>query len=89
MKLFTKVRRRLLDDGRLKRYLVYAAGEIILVVIGIFIALQLNAWEGRCEGPGVGTDIPPEPARRSMLQIEIIDERIAYEASKSVLADLP
>ena len=43
MKLFTKVRRRLLDDGRLKRYLVYAAGEIILVVIGIFIALQLNA----------------------------------------------
>ncbi|MCB0656898.1 MAG: hypothetical protein KDC57_12215 [Saprospiraceae bacterium] len=32
------------DIGKLKKYLIYAAGEIVLVVIGILIALQLNSW---------------------------------------------
>lgn len=32
------------DEGNLKRYLIYAIGEIILVVIGILIAVQLNNW---------------------------------------------
>lgn len=37
-----KLRRRVLADGRLGRYLAYAIGEIVLVVIGILIALQIN-----------------------------------------------
>jgi len=44
LKFFRTIRRRLLDSGRLRRYLVYALGEIILVVIGILIALQINNW---------------------------------------------
>ena len=37
-------------SGRFSRYLIYAIGEIILVVIGILIALQINTWnEGRKE----------------------------------------
>jgi len=31
-------------DNRLTRYLTYAAGEVVLIVIGIFIALQINNW---------------------------------------------
>jgi hypothetical protein len=31
-----------LTENRYKKYLIYAIGEIILVVIGIFIALQIN-----------------------------------------------
>lgn len=31
-----------LDEGNLKRYLIYSIGEILLVVIGILIALQIN-----------------------------------------------
>lgn len=38
------IRRRLLAEGRLSRYLAYALGEIVLVVIGILIALQINNW---------------------------------------------
>jgi hypothetical protein len=38
------IRRRLLAEDRLSRYLVYALGEIVLVVIGILIALQINNW---------------------------------------------
>ncbi len=38
------VRRRLLAENRFTRYLGYATGEIVLVVIGILIALQINNW---------------------------------------------
>ena len=44
IKVFRKIRRRLIDEGSLKRYILYAIGEIILVVIGILIAVQLNNW---------------------------------------------
>ncbi|SDH60918.1 hypothetical protein [Winogradskyella thalassocola] len=44
MKLFNKIRFRLLKGKQLTNYLVYAFGEIILVVIGILIALWINNW---------------------------------------------
>ncbi len=40
--LLRKIRRELLANGRLRHYIPYAIGEIILVVIGILIALQIN-----------------------------------------------
>ena len=62
IKFFRKIRQKLLTDptaeqagnkstspaGRFSKYLIYAIGEIILVVIGIFIALSINDWnDGR------------------------------------------
>lgn len=44
MKFFRKIRQKLLADGKMGRYLKYAIGEIILVVIGILIALSINNW---------------------------------------------
>ena len=44
MKIFQKIRRQLLAESRFKNYLPYALGEILLVVIGILIALQVNNW---------------------------------------------
>lgn len=41
-RVFNTIRQRLLKESRLTRYLVYAVGEIVLVVVGILIALQLN-----------------------------------------------
>ncbi len=41
---FRNMRQRLLSENRFTKYLMYAAGEIILVVIGILIALQINTW---------------------------------------------
>ncbi|MBK9177594.1 MAG: hypothetical protein IPM46_14930 [Flavobacteriales bacterium] len=43
-RIFNSIRQRLLKENRLTRYLVYAIGEILLVVIGILIALQVNTW---------------------------------------------
>jgi len=41
-RIFNTIRQRLLKENRFTRYLVYAVGEIVLVVIGILIALQIN-----------------------------------------------
>ncbi len=42
--LFRKIRHKLLQQNRVTRYLAYAVGEILLVVIGILIALSINNW---------------------------------------------
>lgn len=44
IKFFRKIRQKLLNENRFSKYLIYALGEIILVVIGIVIALQINNW---------------------------------------------
>ena len=44
IKFFRKIRQKLLVENRFSKYLLYAFGEIILVVIGILIALQINNW---------------------------------------------
>jgi hypothetical protein len=41
---FRKTRKKMADDNRPIKYMRYAIGEIVLVVIGILIALQLNNW---------------------------------------------
>ena len=48
IKFFRKIRQNLLMENKTGKYFKYAIGEIILVVIGILIALQINNWnEGR------------------------------------------
>src|SRR6056297_1068125 len=42
--LFRRIRQKLIDSGSVSKYLLYAIGEILLVVIGILIALQVNNW---------------------------------------------
>ena len=42
IKFFRKIRQKLLTENKFNKYLIYAIGEIILVVIGILIAIQLN-----------------------------------------------
>lgn len=44
IKFFRKIRKKLLAENRFNKYFLYAIGEIVLVVIGILIALQINNW---------------------------------------------
>ncbi|MFN3939459.1 MAG: DUF6090 family protein [Chitinophagales bacterium] len=42
IKLLKKIRQKLLGENKLRNYLLYAVGEIVLIVIGILIAVQIN-----------------------------------------------
>lgn len=44
IKFFRHIRKKLVGKNRFSKYLIYAIGEIVLVVIGILIALQINNW---------------------------------------------
>jgi hypothetical protein len=44
IKFFRKIRQKLLTENKFSKYLLYAIGEIILVMIGILLALQVNNW---------------------------------------------
>lgn len=44
IRLFRIIRQQLLSQNKFSKYMIYAIGEIILVVIGILIALKVNNW---------------------------------------------
>ena len=44
LRIFRSVREQMLSGNQISRYLAYALGEIVLVVIGILIALSLDNW---------------------------------------------
>jgi len=47
MKIFRKIRQPLIDEGKLRKYLLYAVGEILLVMIGILLAFQVSSWNSQ------------------------------------------
>ncbi|MFN2373102.1 MAG: hypothetical protein ABR545_04770 [Cyclonatronaceae bacterium] len=44
LRYFRIIRKKLIEQDNVRKYLLYAVGEILLVVIGILIALQVNTW---------------------------------------------
>jgi len=44
LRFFRQIRQRLLTANKFSKYLLYAVGEILLVVIGILIAIQVDNW---------------------------------------------
>lgn len=58
IKLFRNIRQNLIMENKTSKYLKYAIGEIILVVIGILIALSINNWnESRKQKKQIHTNI--------------------------------
>ena len=62
IQFFRKIRQNLLSNGLTGQYLKYAVGEIILVVIGILIAIQINNWN--------------EERKDRMIENQILDEML-------------
>ena len=44
IKLFRQSRQKLIMENNTSNYIKYAIGEVVLVVIGILLAIQLNQW---------------------------------------------
>ncbi len=56
IKFFRHIRQRMIKENRVSKYLLYAIGEIFLVVIGILIAVSINSWnETRLDKKEVAT----------------------------------
>ena len=41
---FRRIRKKLADDNKPMKYMRYAIGEVLLVMVGILLALQVNNW---------------------------------------------
>ena len=50
IRLFKKVRQKLLSENNYSLYILYASGEILLVIIGIIVALQIDNWNETRKG---------------------------------------
>lgn len=82
-RIFNSIRHRLLKENRLTRYLVYAIGEILLVVIGIFLALQLNNWNaGRKEA---AKELGLLAEMRQNLEVDLKDCRYNIDMNQRLL----
>lgn len=55
--LFRRIRQKLIDSGSITKYLLYAIGEILLVVVGILIALQVNNWNEQQKEQRIAMDV--------------------------------
>ncbi len=44
LRFFRQIRKNLMEQNKVQKYLLYAIGEIALVMIGILLALQVNTW---------------------------------------------
>ena len=44
LQLLKNYRNQIVKDGRIMKYILYALGEIVLVVIGILIAVRIDNW---------------------------------------------
>ena len=92
-KLFRTIRQKLLSENKFSKYLIYAVGEIVLVVIGILIALQINNWNEARKIENMGKEYVQEIYRDLNIEIANIDVILnslsnQYEGTKYVLSFL-
>ena len=86
---FRKKRKKLADDNKALKYARYAIGEIVLVVIGILIALQLNSWKqervSNIEEKGILKNIHTEFLQnKEALNSAIKFNKDCYDTSKNI-----
>ncbi len=74
IKFFRYIRRSLIQENKMGKYFKYAIGEIVLVVIGILIALQINNWnESRKLQEGINTYLNQKLVNLHEDQIRLVE----------------
>ena len=80
--LFRRVREKLLGEGNVRKYLLYAIGEIMLVVIGILIALQINNWQENQKLRATELETLAEIEQALIQDISVLDTNLAVLETK-------
>lgn len=73
------MRKQLAAENKVAKYLRYAVGEIVLVVIGIVIALQINTWKNDLQNRALEKAYLKNLQKDMLLQIEINQVQSDYE----------
>ncbi len=92
IKFFRKIRQQLLEENRFSKYLLYAIGEIVLVVVGILIALQLDNWNENSKNATKEKEYLYGLQEDLGKQLSLFDDRAVFydqliETGESVLTD--
>lgn len=92
IKFFRKIRQNLLSEGKTGKYLKYAIGEIVLVVIGILLALQINTWNQHRINHDVELKLLKDLKTDLKTDLKNLSEKIQYDSlfaasNDSLLAD--
>ena len=81
IKFFRKIRQNMIKENRVSKYMLYAIGEIVLVVIGILIALQVNNYNEQRKQNQVELTVLKELKNDLLFSSEEIDAIIKYNQS--------
>tara|TARA_R110000823_G_scaffold294628_2_gene413567 strand:- start:259 stop:591 length:333 start_codon:yes stop_codon:yes gene_type:complete len=84
IKFFRKIRQNLLSEGKTGKYLKYAFGEIILVVIGILIALGISNWNENRKNNNETTDFINRLTEEIEININNVNKSIEEESNHIV-----
>jgi len=87
LKFFRKIRQKLLVEGNLKRYLIYGIGEILLVVIGILIALQINNWNQTNSDQRIANDYMSNMLTELISDLDYFEQLIANNEKQKTYID--
>ena len=85
--LLRKIRKNLVTENRVSKYFLYAVGEIVLVVIGILLALQINTWNKEKQIKALERSTLVGLKEDLEIQKELLKEQIDYEVNIAVLID--
>ncbi len=94
IKFFRKIRQNLLMENKTGKYFKYAIGEIVLVVIGILIALQINNWNQQRQNRQKETIILKQIhkdfiSNKIQLDSIIINNEKSIEGCLNIIKNLP
>jgi len=92
IKFFRNIRKQVINEGKTARYFKYAIGEIVLVVIGILIALQINNWNEYRKERIIEKDVLNDILANLEQNNNVINESLArledFDKSSDIILDV-
>ncbi|MBD0832417.1 DUF6090 family protein [Aestuariibaculum sediminum] len=90
IKFFRNIRKTFINEGKTTKYIKYAIGEIVLVVIGILIALQINNWneiskEKQLEALYLKNMLNDLKDQKNSIETQIDYEKSFFKASNTII----
>jgi len=75
---FRKIRKKMLNNNEFSRYLLYAFGEIALIIVGILIALNVNNYSESLKNKAIKRQLLTQLQQENRLNLEDLQSDKAY-----------